>query len=819
MNSLRNPRLFRALVWLPMRAHAGRTLLAMIAIALGVSLGLAIFLMTRAATTESARASRSLFGEVQYMVQGAGDGFDESLYPKIARTTGVINVMPVIEVRGRVIGRDASLTIIGRDLLRGASQENTPPRRDRSGLNALDPSLIFLSSAAANSFSVKVGDELAIQVGVERVAYKVAAVVPFSSQNAAFVDIASAQWRLGRIGKLSRIEFDIEDGADTAAVVAAIEMLLPNDAKLTAPENESNQAAQLTRPITINLLGVALVALFTGMFLVYSTQSLAIRRRRREFAVLHALGVTPKQQMNSVLLTGFAVGLGGAILGLGLGVVLAKFGLQTVPGMRAPLVIAGWEMIFFACLGIATSVIGSVAPALSVAGIPTAQALKAGDIDEHSSRGHVAVAAALWIIAIPLLLAPPIFDLPLFGYLAVAFLLFGSVLLIPLFTRHALRAFPTRRVVTYQTALAQLRGVAHTATNSVATMLVSVSLMVAMSIMGASLRGSMSEWAEKMFPADLLVQMNAALSHLDENTVLEIEAAPGIARVERMRVTTVLLDKSKPAITLVARNADSLLIEEEIKQTQANSLTPIWINRVLADRDSLSVGDQVRFELGGQSVVAVVQGVWRDYFNANGAFVIEYPRYLALTADKRISGLSIWLDSGISAAAAMEVVRKSIHTDAEVNITLPGESRARLLRGFDALFGIIYLLLVVAVAIGLLGIGVNASAQVLARRAEFGVLRHLGFTRKQIGTVLSIEGFCLGLLGSTAGLLLGSIIGAIMIYVVTPQSFHWSMDLHVPIAVLLGLAVSIPCASGLVAFISGRGAMNDDVVRAVKEDW
>jgi putative ABC transport system permease protein len=165
------------------------------------------------------------------------------------------------------------------------------------------------------------------------------------------------------------------------------------------------------------------------------------------------------------------------------------------------------------------------------------------------------------------------------------------------------------------------------------------------------------------------------------------------------------------------------------------------------------------------------------------------------------------------------MVRERIGKGAEVDITLPGESRQKILKGFDSAFGIVYLLLAVSVLIGLFGIGVNASAQVLARRAEFGVLRHLGFTRGQIGKVLCIEGLCLGTLGVLSGLLVGCVISAVMILVVTPQSFHWTMDLHIPWTLLLSLAIAVPIASALTALWSGRSAMNDDVVRAVKEDW
>jgi putative ABC transport system permease protein len=393
------------------------------------------------------------------------------------------------------------------------------------------------------------------------------------------------------------------------------------------------------------------------------------------------------------------------------------------------------------------------------------------------------------------------------------------VLSIPAFTRFILKLLPRRRQVGYQVAIAQLRGVAHSATTSVATMLVSVSLMVAMSIMGASLRGSMGQWTEQMFPADMIVQTGYGLSYLDADVVPALTSFEGIERVEPLRSVPLQLGKDDLPVALQARSGDSLPLEAKAQRSLPERAIPIWINRVLADRKQLSPDDTVTFHLAGREVVGSVRGVWRDYFNPSGALVLRYDQYRELTGDTRINSLSVWVAPGTSIDSAKQMIRERIGTDITVDISLPGEIRARMLRGFDGLFAIIYVLLAVSVLIGLFGIGVNASAQVLARRAEFGVLRHLGFTRRQIGMVLGIEGLCLGSLGVLSGLMVGSVLSAVMIFIVTPQSFHWTMDLHVPAITLMSLTLVVPIAAALTALLSGRSAMNDDVVAAVKEDW
>jgi putative ABC transport system permease protein len=99
------------------------------------------------------------------------------------------------------------------------------------------------------------------------------------------------------------------------------------------------------------------------------------------------------------------------------------------------------------------------------------------------------------------------------------------------------------------------------------------------------------------------------------------------------------------------------------------------------------------------------------------------------------------------------------------------------------------------------------------------MLRHLGVTRREIGRMLAFEGAALGAIGVAAGLVIGAIVSMILIFVVNRQSFHWTMDVHVPVGLLAILSLVLVGAAAATAVFSGRRAMGEDVVRAVKEDW
>ena len=214
----------------------------------------------------------------------------------------------------------------------------------------------------------------------------------------------------------------------------------------------------------------------------------------------------------------------------------------------------------------------------------------------------------------------------------------------------------------------------------------------------------------------------------------------------------------------------------------------------------------------------MVVAVWRDYARQHGAIVIERGTYAALTGDRRANDAALWLKPGATAAAVATSLR-ALPGGHLLEIAGPGEIRSASLAIFDRSFAVTYALEAVAVLVGLFGLSSSVGAIVLARRREFGMLRHLGMTRGQIGAMLAAEGGLLALLGVAVGLALGFAISLILIHVVNRQSFNWSMDVHVPFGILFGLSSTLIVLAAMTAWISGREATRLAAVRAVKEDW
>jgi putative ABC transport system permease protein len=258
----------------------------------------------------------------------------------------------------------------------------------------------------------------------------------------------------------------------------------------------------------------------------------------------------------------------------------------------------------------------------------------------------------------------------------------------------------------------------------------------------------------------------------------------------------------------------------------------VYASEVLAALQHLRVGDTLSLPLpaptpgtlaastrSGTAARAVVRGIWRDYARQQGALLMDRADWLRLTGDAGVSGLVVWLAPGATASRVAEALARAAPVEAPVETATSGQLRTTSLRIFDRSFAVTRWLQGVALAIGLAGIAASFSAQVLARRREFGTLQHLGFTRRQVLWLVTAEGGLWSAVGAVLGVVLGLAVSVVLVKVVNPQSFHWTMQMSVPARTLAGLWLAVVAAGALTAWGSGHAAAGRDVVRAVKEDW
>jgi putative ABC transport system permease protein len=849
------------------------TTLSLLAITLGVALGLAVQLIHAAALDEFERGMRVLGGEADLQVVGPRAGFDDAVYVLLAQRPEVAQASPVLEVEARLPGREGRLRIVGVDVFRIAhvtpallpSSRETERGSADDGENmsatggepgpeqaherrgdtpapsprfaALQPDALFLSPAAGAALGLAVGDRLAVQAGVHEQVLRVTGTVPAAGlgQALAVMDIAAAQAVFGQLGRLTRIDLRLAPGVDRATARERLGALLPAGVEVLAPEAMVRQTAGLSRAYRVNLTMLAAIALLTGGFLVFSTQLLSVVRRRQELAFLRALGLDRAGLLRGLLAEGAVLGLLGGLIGAALAYALtalafrligadlgAGFFAGVIPAVRFEPLIS----LVYVALGVFAGIAGAWLPAREALRSVPARALRAGDDAEPwQTRSHALAAVACLAAAALLCALPPLGGIPVFGYGAVVLILAGAVLSLPGAVRVAMQLLHGGRATVLRLAHARLAAAPGQAVVAGAGVVASVALAAAMAIMVGSFRASVDDWLTQVLPADLYVRASssAASGFLEADVLARLAALPGVAQLRPVRYDTVRLSGERHPMTLIARPvrdgaALPLVAGQGGEAAATGDRAAVWISEAVADLLRLRVGDVLSLPLAGKNHRFHVAGIWRDYARQHGALVIELDVYRALTGDSRSNDVGIDVAAGADVDALARAIRAALG-ERTIEITLPGEIRAVTLQIFDRTFLITYLMAAVAVLIGLFGVSTSFAALAASRRKEFGTLRHIGVLRRQIGALLALEGALTAAVGVAVGMGAGGAIALVLIEVVNRQSFHWSMDIAVPVTMLAGFAAGLVALAALAARLSGRHAMQQGAVLAVREDW
>ena len=929
--------LLKTFSWQELRLHPWRHAMAVLAVMLGVGLALSVQLINASALSEFSAAAQSASGEPDAQLRGLAGRLDERWLDLARAQPGVREASPVLELQTQLLdaqGQRQSVRLWGLD---GLSMPAIQPALalqpdagvDRLAIFAADT--VFANPAAwrlihdaalsdgasrtaekaaaasgparqtpdqanleANPEANPEPNAVLVQIGLQRQRLQLAGRVAQGGAALLAMDIAALQDLSGNAGFISRIDLRLEPGVKPEALLAALrqaskaskasswaQSLDGAELLLHKPGDGGARLGQLSRAYRVNLTVLALVALFTGAFLVFSVLSLSVTQRLPAFALLGVLGLDARQRQYLVWAESVLLGAVGSLLGVALGTALAWAALRLLGGDLGggyfdaiapslhwdPLAAAGYCL-----LGIGAAWLGGWWPALAVRGMAPAQALKGWAMQPDGSGGLVAWSGpALLLLAFGLCWLPPIDGLPLAAYAAVACGLLGGILSLPVLVRLGLGWLApwVRNRPLALLALERARRFPHSASIATSAVVASLALSVALTVMVGSFRESVMRWLDSLLPAELYLRAapaagGAETARLTPEFVAAVAAMPGVDRVEGLRLRTLTLDPRRPPVTLIARPLraaghpakdpaqDSAGASAGISAGMSSGISSgasvplplvgqtlpwpaqdgsagqgaaaasrpmriaVFASEAMAELHGASLGRELELPgLGPPGIRFVVSGIWRDYARQQGSLVIDAQDYVRLTGDRSVNDLAIHLepDAPVDLRQRLEQASAGLY-----ELSSAQDIRAISLGIFDRSFAVTYWLQAVAIGMGLMGVSASFSAQVLARRREFGLLQHIGLSRRQLLGLVAAEGALWTLLGAAAGLLLGLAVSVVLVHVVNPQSFHWTMELYLPWARLLALALSVVAAGTLTAWLSGRLAASQQAVLAVKQD-
>ena len=399
-----------------LRGLLGRKLRAVLT-AVAIVLGVAMISGTYILTDTIDRAFTTLFTEsyagTDAVVTGRGldisiDGesppgppVDESLLNTVRGVEGVaLATGTVLDERntkiltseGRAVSSEGAPTFgFGIDAAPELDQFN--PLNVLEGRWPASADEVVIDVGTADDQGYSVGDTVEISTLQPKRSFELVGVAQYGSLdslgNASFAvfTIPAAQELLDREGQYDAISVVASEGITEDDLVAAIEPVLPETAKVVSAtaeaEDQVDEVNEFTAIFRYFLLVFAGIALFVGAFVIFNTFSITVAQRTREFATLRTIGASRRQILGSVILESLVIGFAASLIGLGLGVLLAEGieGLFRALGVELPTadrVFAMRTVIVALVVGVGITLAAGLFPAIRATRVPPIAAVREG---------------------------------------------------------------------------------------------------------------------------------------------------------------------------------------------------------------------------------------------------------------------------------------------------------------------------------------------------------------------------------------------------------------------------------------------------------
>ena len=835
------------------RAQPGRWLIAGLTVALGIGLAVAIHTVNRSALSEFGRALDTVNGQASAQLVATSGDFSDALLDEVVsrqKELGIRAVSPVLERATQPV------RVLGLDIFQAGRVTSAllPAVSEEQRMQMFDQDAVFLSATALKELGVVVGDSLNLSLGGKKQTFKVVGLVPgVVGQSLAVMDLGVAQWRLEGLGQLSRLDIQLLDGASAKDLAVALNNLNLGLTLVTADDRD-RRMSNLSRAYRVNLSVLALVALFTGAFLVFTTISFSVLRQQSELALLSVLGAGRAWLFGLVLTQALLVAAIGGVLGLGLGLGVASVLLRVMGGDLGagyfsttvpPLDIDVSMLLAFWLLSLVVGGVAGYFPArAATAGSPVSQ-LRAG-ASERALKPVLSarLAVLLALTSVLLTLIPPIGGLPIAAYLSIAFLLFAGLALMPSLVKHFFSwlasVIPSKgtRAISPSLTLAvwRLAQAPASAAGLIAGVVAALALTVAMVVMVASFRDSVTQWLDKVLPADLYASLlRAELNDepgRDPVSLQAITAIPGIARVELTLQQKILFRPEQPEVMLIARPVPTNRVAQLLPLTGELSLQPkgvkdslpeVFVSEAMLDLYSWKPGESHTLPVkssSGEYLSVWVAGVFRDYGRQHGSVVMDLAVYQGLTQDRRLTDIALWLTPDANPAKVLERLRTQFLPFNALEFRSSSDLRALSLTIFDRSFAMTYALEVAALLVALFTVAAGFAGQALLRQKEFAVVQQLGQSASQLTQWICLESGLLLALASCWGTVLGLLMSQVLIHRVNPQSFHWTMETSLP-AVAIVVLILVTVLLGMLAAVwaAKRNLNTERLVLSLREDW
>lgn len=823
--------------------------LALLGVSIGIAVIVAIQLVRMSAYESFAQATLINSGYASHQItplRGSTLPFD--LFAQLKTKHPHILMSPVVQFQAQVPSEkdfsQRSLTILGIEPVSQINRTGADAPLSRTQPIAVNieelmggPQFAAINQWTSTSLQLPQHAQLSLNVGNRVSTVSIGTILPNQdlpggmTNNTVLVDIATAQRMLGDYAVISRIDLDIDDENLDLLIPT-----LPSTVELTDIDEQTAQLRRMTQAFYTNLTALSLMALMMGVFLIYNTEAFLVLQRQQMIARLKALGVSNRSIFKVVLTESALVGLIGSLIGVLLGYYLAKNLLKYVSltlndlyfkNDTSVIIIDPLLVSIIIALGVFVTICAGYIPARSAATSPLVQSLNKISANERKPKRYYRqfifwACLGFGTCMLSLTLSDHING----GFFAIACVLVGySCLCAPML--HSI----SHRKPGNLTGLDKIREQAKASlfeqigirtigmsmgrsSTAAAALMIATAAGIGIGVMVASFRVSVAEWLESSLRADFYISKTFSLDSAETENISPsvrklLEKLPGInstSTVLRAKAhlvtngTTREVRLSAFKLNATAQSGFTFLANEPDVWARWRSDNAVVVTEPFAYHNQFKVGDAMALITDSGKVKFKVIGIYKDYASEQGG--ISFSRNIF---DKHwnisgYSGLGIYTNGQLT----LDTLKQTIEASSELNglsVVSSADLLQQSLEVFDRTFLITNLLKLITIAVAFVGIVGALLAQQLERSQEYAIYRALGLTRIEILRIILTQTVLIGLVAAVIAIPAGLSVAWILIDIINPRSFGWTMSTVIPIESIMGsmlIAITAALIAGII---------------------
>jgi len=832
-------------------SHKRRLISTVVSIVLGVA-----FLAGTLVFTDSLRRSfddlfSSVYSKTDAVVRSSeeisiGQGItqrgriDESLVDLVAAVPGVTaasgsaaGYARILDHDGNPLGVDRGMPNFGMDI-----SDNPLSVWDlRSGRLPSGSAEMAMDAGTFSQGDFVIGDQVSVVSQQGARTFELVGVVGFGDADSpvgsrvALFDLATAEEFVGQPGYVDSIQARGDGSMSQSELAARIAAVMPRGTEtltgVAMADDSSNQVKTALSFFNTLLLVFAVVALFVGSFIIYNTFSIIVAQRRKENALLRALGASERQIEVSMLGEAVVMGTLGSLLGFGAGFGMAVLlrNLLSAVGIDLPqsgLVLQPRTVVLSFVIGLGVTLVAALLPARRGAHVPPIAAMRDVAVEQPSFSSRRLAAGLGLLVAAVAAVAVGLTGQLLVLAVGVALVFVSMFVLGPLLARPVARFLgaPIARARGLSGSLARenaMRNPKRTA-RTAAALMVGVALVAAIAVFASSIKSSIRSVFDEQFTGDYVVSTQTfGFGGLPVALAPQLGEIPGVAAATGIQIGLARVDGKDQGVTVIDPATAAQVFDLGAKFGRVEDLdsTGILVSTARAEDDGLALGDELQLQFldGGTHTVRVV-GIY-DRDELAGPYTIAKSLYAQSGGDQYDFSVYLTLQPGADTDAVEQALDAAVVDYPYARL----ESRTEYIESqaaqIDMFVNLVYGLLALAVIIAVLGIANALSLSVLERTRELGLLRAVGATRRQVRAMIRWESVITAVLGAVQGIVVGVALGWAVVRALRSQGFT---EFSVPTPTLVA-AVLIAIVCGVVAAARpARRAARLDILQAVASE-